>query len=206
MLATNEQISDAAKDMFPMNEQFVNAARTNLEAQLSIVTELSTKAIESIQKMVDLNLDTAKASAEDSATAARQLLAAKDPQELLSLTVTQAQPAAAKAIAYNLHLAAIAAATQAEIARAAEEQIAETDRKVSALVDEVSKRAPAGSDNVMAAMKSIVGTASAGYEHFSKTATQTVQAMETNLNTAADRFSQSVKPTMSTTEGQAIRQ
>jgi hypothetical protein len=30
--------------------------------------------------------------------------------------------------------------------------------------------------------------------------------METNLNTAADRFSQSVKPTMSTTEGQAIGQ
>jgi phasin family protein len=208
MLAINEQISkmsNATKDMFPVNEQFVNAAKTNLEAQLSIVTELSTKAIESIQKIVDLNLHTAKASAEDSAIAARALLAAKDPQELLSLTVAQAQPAAAKAIAYNLHLAAIAAATQAEIARAAEEQIADTDRKVSALVDEVSKCAPAGSENVMAAMKSAIGNASAGCEHFNKTAKQAVEAMESNLNTAANRLSQVVEHSTSATAGPASK-
>jgi phasin family protein len=202
----NERVASAAKNMSPMNEQLVDAARTRLEAQLSVLTELSAKAIESIQQVVDLNLNAAKASTEDSATAARQFLAAEDPQEFLSLTVAQAKPAAAKAIAYNLHLAAIAAATQAEIARAAEEQIAETDRKVSALVDEVAKSAPAGSENVMAVMKSAIGNASAGYEHFSKTTKLAVEVMETNLSTAANRFSQAAEPTASATAGRARKQ
>jgi phasin family protein len=232
--------------MPPVNEQFVDAARASLEARLSVVTELSINAIESIQQIVDLNLNAATATAEDSAVAAKQLLAAKDPEEFLSLsvaqakpaaaraieynlhltaiaaatqaeiarvaeeqidelvaakeskefllqTVAQARPAAARAIAYNLHLAAIAAATQAEIARVAEEKIDETDRKVSALIDGVSKSAPAGLEDVMAIMRCAIGNASAGYEHFSKTTRQAVEVMEMNLNTAANLLSQAAE-------------
>jgi phasin family protein len=193
MLTVSEQVSDAAGNMVPANEQFVAAAKSDLEAQLSILTAFSTKAIESIQQVVDLNLNAARASTEDSAAAARQFLAAQDPQEFLSLTVARAQPVAAKAIAYNLHLAAIAAATHAEIARAAEEEIAETDRKLSALIDRVAKSTPAGSENMMVLMKSAIGKVSAGYEHFSKTTKQAVQVMETNLNAAANRFTESAE-------------
>ena len=206
MAPANKRFANTAKNTRPVNEQFVDAAKTHLEAQLSVVTELSTKAIESIQQIVDLNLDAARASTEDAAAVARQLLAAKDPPGFLSLTAAQAQPAAAKAIAYNLHLAAIVAATQAEVARAAEAQIVETDRNVSALVDEVSKHAPAGSENVMAVMKSAIGNASEGYEHFSKATKQAVEAMETNLHAAADRLSQAVDHTASATTGRSRKQ
>lgn len=181
--------------MFPMNEQFTNAAKANLEAQLSILTALTAKAFESVEKVVDLNLNAAKASLEDSAVAARQLLAAKDPQEFLSLTAAQAQPTAAKAIAYGRHLAGIASTAQAEFTRAAEEQIAETGRKVSALVDDVSRNAPAGSENVIAIMKSAIGNASAGYEQLTKTTKQAVEVMEANLNTAVNQFSQAAEQT-----------
>jgi phasin family protein len=206
MLSADEQFPDTVNNVFPASEEFVSIAKTNLEAQLSVLTELSTKAIESIQQLVELNLNAAKASTEDSAAVARQVLAAKDPREFLSLTAAQAQPAAARAIAYNLHLAAIAAATQAEIARAAEEQIVETDRQVFALIDEASKSAPAGSENAIAVMKSAIGNASAGYEHFSKTAKQAVEVMETNLNTAADRFSQSAEQTANAATARARKE
>ena len=66
-------------------------------------------------------------------------------------------------------MAAIAAGTQAEFTKAAETQIAETNRKVISLVDEVSKNAPAGSENVVAAFKASLGNANAGYEQFTKT-------------------------------------
>jgi phasin family protein len=181
--------------MFPMNEQFASAAKTNIEAQLSIITALTTKAFESMEKVVDLNLNAAKASLEDSAVTARQLLAAKDPQEFLSLTAAQAQPTAAKAIAYSRHLAGIAAAAQAELTRATEEQIAETGRKVSALVDDVSKNAPAGSENVIAIMRSAIGNANAGYEQFTKTTKQAVEVMEANLNSAVSQFSDAAERT-----------
>lgn len=193
MLSGNPQLSPGK--MPPVSEQFLDAPKSTLAAQLSIVTDLAAKAIESVQKIIDLNLNAAKESTEDSANAAREFLAAKEPKEFLSMTVAQAQPAAVKAIAYHLHLAAIAAAAQTEIARAAEEQIVETDRQVSALVDEISRSAPAGSENVMAAMKSALGNASAGYEHFSKTATQAIEVLEDNLTMAATRFSQTIEQT-----------
>ena len=91
--------------MFPIPEQFSNVAKANLEAQLSLLTSLTSKAFESVEKVVDLNLNVAKASLEDSAIAAKQLLGAKDPQEFFSLSAAQAQPTAAKAIAYSRHLA-----------------------------------------------------------------------------------------------------
>ena len=113
---------------------------------------------------------------------------AKDPQEFFALTAAQAQPTAEKAISYSRQLAAIAAGTQAEFSKAAEEQIAETNRKVISLVDEVTKNAPAGSENVVAAIKATIGNANAGYEQLTKTAKQAAQAVENNVNAAVTQF------------------
>lgn len=181
--------------MFPINDQFSAIAKTNFESQMSTFATLAAKAFESVEKVVDLNLNAAKASLEDSAVTAKQLLAAKDPQEFFSLTAAQAQPAAAKAIAYGRHLANIASSTQAEFARAAEEQIAETGRKMSALVEDVSKNAPAGSENVIAIVKNAIGNANAGYEQFTKTTKQAVEVMEANLNSAVSQFAQTAEKT-----------
>ena len=181
--------------MFTVPDQFSTVAKANLEAQLSMFTNLTSKAFESMEKMVDLNLNIAKASLEDGSIAAKQLMSAKDPQEFFSLTAAQAQPTAAKAIAYSRHLAGIAAGAHAEFTRAAEEQIAETGRKVSSLVEDASKNAPAGSENLMALMKSAMGNANAGYEQFSKSTKQAVEAMETNMNAAVNQFSQAAEKT-----------
>ena len=181
--------------MFNIPEQFTTVAKTNLEAQLALFTNLTSKAFESVEKVVDLNLNIAKASLEDTSIAAKQLLTAKDPQEFFSLSAAQAQPTAAKAIAYGRHLAGIATSAQAEFTRAAEEQIAEAGRKVSALVDDVSKNAPAGSENVIAIVKSAIGNANAGYEQFSKSTKQAVEVMEANMNTAVSQFSQAADKT-----------
>jgi phasin family protein len=183
--------------MFTVPEQFSSVAKANIESQLAIFTALTTKAFESMEKVVDLNLNVAKASLEDSSIAAKQLLSAKDPQEFFSLTAAQAQPTAAKAIAYGRHLAGIATSAQAELTRAAEEQIAETGRKVSALVEDVSKNAPAGSENVIAIVKSAIGNANAGYEQFSRTTKQAVEVMEANMNSAVNQFSQAADKTAS---------
>lgn len=181
--------------MFTVPDQFSNVAKANFEAQLALFTSLTGKAFESVEKIVDLNLNVAKASMEDSSITAKQLLSAKDPQEFFSLTAAQAQPAAAKAIAYARHLAGIASSAQVELTRAAEEQIAETGRKVSALVEDVSKNAPAGSENVIAIVKSAIGNANAGYEQLSKSTKQAVEVMEANMNSAVNQFSQAAEKT-----------
>lgn len=178
--------------MFAVPEQFSAASKANLEAQLSMFSALTNKAFEGVEKMIDLNLNVAKASLEESNAAAKQFLAVKDPQEWLSLAASQAQPNAEKALAYGRHLATIASTVQAEFNKAAEAQIAETSRKVLELVEEVSKNAPAGSENAVALLKSAIGNANAGYEQLTKTTKQAVEAIETNLNNAVSQFGQAV--------------
>jgi phasin family protein len=178
--------------MFAIPEQFSNATKANFESQFAIFSSLTAKAFEGMEKLVELNLTAAKASLEESSITTRQLLAAKDPQEFFSLTAAQAQPTAEKAMSYSRQVQAIAAGTQAEFTKAAEAQIAETNRKVITLVDEVTKNAPAGSENVVAAIKATIGNANAGYEQLTKTTKQAVEAMETNVNAAVSQFAQAV--------------
>ena len=182
--------------MFTVPEQFSAATKANFETQLAMLNALTAKAFESVEKVIELNVNAARASFEESSEAARQLLAAKDAQEFFSLSAAQAQPNAEKALAYGRHLAGIASTTQAEFAKTAEVQVAEATRKVSTLVDEVTKNAPAGSENAIAIFKSMIGNASAGYEQFTRTAKQAVDTIEANMATATTQF---VKTTEKTT-------
>jgi phasin family protein len=181
--------------MFPINTQLADATKASLEAQFSILAALTAKSFESIEKVVDLNLNAARATLEDSTVVLQQLLSSKDPQDALSRAAAQAQPTAAKAIAYSRHLAGIVSSAQAEFSRVTEEQVSETGRKVSALIDDVSKNAPAGSENVIAIMKSAIGNASAGYEQLTKTTKQAVEVIEANMSTAVNQFSQAAEQT-----------
>jgi phasin family protein len=179
--------------MFAIPEQFSNATKATFESQYAIFSSLTSKAFESMEKLMELNISAAKASLEESANTTRQLLGAKDAQEFLSLTAAQVQPGAEKAMAYSRQVAAIAAGTQAEFTKAAETQLAETNSKVISLVDEMSKNAPAGSENVVAAFKASIGNANAGYEQFSKTAKQAAQTMESNVTAAVSQFTQAAQ-------------
>ena len=174
--------------MFSIPEQFSNATKANFEAQFAIFSALTNKAFEGVEKFVELNLTAAKASLEESSATTKQLLSAKDPQEFFSLASAQAQPNAEKSIAYGRHLASIASSTSAEFSKAAETQIAETNRKVISLVEEVSKNAPAGSENAVAMLKSAIANSNAGYEQFTKTAKQAAESIESNLSSAVNQF------------------
>jgi phasin family protein len=179
--------------MFAIPEQFSNATKANFESQFALLSSLTSKTFEGVEKLIDLNITAAKATLEESSATARQLLAAKDPQEFFSLTAAQAQPTAEKALSYSRQLASIAAGTSAEFSKAAESQIVEANRKVISLVDEVSKNAPAGSETFVAAVKTAISNANAGYEQFTKTTKQAVEAVESNMNAAVSQFTQAAR-------------
>jgi phasin family protein len=179
--------------MFPNQEQFFAATKANFEAQLASLANLNKKVFEGVEQVIALNLNAAKATLEESTAAAQQLAAAKDAQEFLQLSTAQAKPSAEKALAYGRHLASIASATQAEITKAAEAHIAETNTKVIALIDELSKNAPAGSEQAISALKSVIGNVNAGYEQLNKTGKQAVQTLEENLATLSKNITQAAE-------------
>ncbi len=179
--------------MFSLPEEFSAATKNHFEAQLAMITTLTNKAFESIEKLVDLNMNVVKASLEESTIAAQKLMAVKNPQELMAFTSTQAQPGTDKAMAYSRHLATIASTTQAEFTKTAEAQIAETNKKMLDLIEQVTKNAPAGSEQMVAMMKSALSNANAGYEQLTKTTKQAVETIEGNLNNAVTQFSRTAE-------------
>jgi phasin family protein len=181
--------------MFAFPEQFSTATKTNLESQFAMFSALTSKTFEGMEKLVGLNIATAKSALENSSATARQLLGAKDAQEFFALSASQAQPAAEKAMSYSRELASIAADTGAEFSKAAEGQFAEVNRKVISLVDEVTKNAPAGSETYVSALKTAISNANAGYEQLNKTSKQAVQAMESNVSNAMSQFGQAARKT-----------
>jgi hypothetical protein len=90
-------------------------------------------------------------------------------------------------------VASIATDAGAEFSKAAESQFAEVNRKVISLVDEVTKNAPAGSETYVSALKTAISNANAGYEQFTKTTKQAVEAIESNLNAAVSQFTQATR-------------
>jgi phasin family protein len=117
----------------------------------------------------------------EAADTTQAVLSVKDPQELLALQTSLFQPAAEKAAAYSRHLYDIAAATNAEVSKVAEETAAEAQRKFMSVVDSAMKNAPAGSENAVALVKSAVAAANNAYESVNKAAKQAADVAEANF-------------------------
>ncbi len=179
--------------MFTVPEQFTNATKASFDAQITAMTALTQKAFASVEKIVALNMTVAKDAFAENTAAAQQLLSAKGAQDFLTLTTASAKPAADKVMAYGRELASIAAAAQADFSQEAEQQLADSRRKVGALIDDVTKNAPAGTENAVAMFKNAIGNANAGFDQLSTTAKQAAQAIETNVGNTVSKFSQAAE-------------
>ena len=124
-------------------EQVVAANKANVETLFG----LTNKAFEGVERLVELNLQVAKAALSEVAEGTKAALSVKDAQELLSLQAGMLQPSAEKAVAYGRHVYDIAATTNAEVGKVAETQMAELQKKFLAGVDGAIKNAPAGSES-----------------------------------------------------------
>jgi phasin family protein len=158
-------------------EQLMAAQKANVET----LFDLTNKAFEGVEKLVELNLQVAKASMGDVAATTKAALSVKDAQELLSLQAGLLQPAAEKAAAYSRHLYDIAAATGAEITKATESQMADAQKKFMTAVDGAVKNAPAGTENAVALVKSALSAANNAYESVHKAAKQAADVAEANF-------------------------
>jgi phasin family protein len=159
-------------------DQFAAVQQRNVEAFLT----LSQKAFENVEKVVSLNLQTTKASLEDTREA---VLGAKDPKAMFSAPTELFQPAVDKATAYSRELYEIATQANAELSKTAEESVVQARQQMLALIEGAMKNAPAGSENVVNLLKTgllAANQAFDGVQNLAKKATETVEA---NVSTFA---------------------
>jgi phasin family protein len=172
-------------------EQFLAAQKAAVESFFGF----SHKAFESVEKMVELNMQTAKTSLAEAAETTKAMLSVKDAQEFVTMQAGLLQPSAEKAAAYSRHLYDIVAGAGAEVTKAAEATMADGQKRVLSLFDTAMKNAPAGSENAVALVKSAVAAANNAFETVQKASKQAVEVAEANFTQMTNT---AVKATQST--------
>ena len=162
-------------------EQIVAAQKANIETLFG----LTNKAFEGVEKLVELNMQVAKASLSEVAEGVNAALSVKDAQELIALQASLLQPAAEKAAAYSRHVYDIAASTNADIGKLVEAQSADVQAKYMSVVDAAAKNAPAGSENAVALVRTAVAAANNAFETVQKAAKQAANVAESNFQAMA---------------------
>lgn len=101
-----------------MTPQFPAAGKWQFATQFDILGAATRQLIESTEQVIALNIDTSRTAFERSANAVRQLLAMKDPRDLLVLG-GQSEEQFQQMLAYTRELFTIATEAQAKLARQA---------------------------------------------------------------------------------------
>ncbi len=168
--------------LYPTPEDLSEAQKQNIDAMM----KLSQKAFEGIEKMVELQLDAARSSLQETADKFQALMSVKDAADVVSLNKNIAAPNAEKALAYSRTIYDIASQTSSEVHRLVDAQIADANKKLIDALEEFSRTAPAGSEGVVAMMKSSLTAANSAYETANKAARQVDEIAERNMRAAAE--------------------
>jgi phasin family protein len=166
--------------MYQAPEQLLALNKANLEAAV----RFAGIALEGAERMLELQLKTAKSAFADGVQQAKALTEIKDVQEFAQLKNTMAQPTLDKATSYVKSIYDVAAATQSEINKLVEEQVAEFNKQVVTSLDKAVKSAPAGSEVAVAAVKSAITAVNSAYDNLSKSAKQFADMTQANVEAA----------------------
>jgi phasin family protein len=162
-------------------EQMLNSIK---QSQAAMV-EMAARSIECMEKHLELNLKAAKANLADATEASSQLMSVKDFPELYAVSQTVGQPAVGKAAAYNRNIYNINAEAATEFAKLVESRIEEANKAMSSAVNALSKNAPAGTEGMVAMMKSAFAASNSAFDAINKATKQVVEMVETNVEAAA---------------------
>ena len=163
-------------------EQLTEMNRKAAETAMKL-TQLS---IEQGERLMKLQLDAVRGMMDDGMKAARALTEARDPQQWSALQQKNMQDMLARMTEYSRSVQDIAGKTQQEISGLVESRASAMNAQFQAMVDEMAKSAPAGSEPAVAAMKQTLAAANALADTMTKTAQQFAKSAESAIKVAAD--------------------
>ena len=178
-------------------EQLMTSHKANVETLFG----LTSKAFEGMERLIELNVQVAKAAMVEAADTTQAVLSVKDGQELLALQTSLLQPVAEKAAAYNRHVYEIVATTGAEVTKVVESTGADAQAKFMAVVDNAVKNAPAGTENAVALVKSAVAAANNAFESMQKAVKQAADVADANFQAVS---STAVRATQAASKGKRV--
>ncbi len=162
--------------------QFAELGKVNV-AQAS---KFAAIALENAEKVLKLNLTTAKAAIAQGVEGATAVAAVKDVQELFSLPTRYAETGVQSVVGYSKSLYEISSEAQSQYSALAEEALAGYTKGLASWVEKASASAPAGSEVAINAFKSSVAATSAAFDQFQKASKQVVSFADASVRAAAE--------------------
>jgi phasin family protein len=169
---------------------FQGQTATAQQANLDFFFGLAGSMPEGEERLVRLNLDTAKTTLADWYQRVQGGLAKKDGQEITSLRDALALPSADKVLTYERQVAEIASTTQTQLAEVINARYQEVNRQLEWFVENVAKNAPVGSEAAIAFLKQGFSLANTAYESVQKATKQAVNVAQGNLEAATKAASE----------------
>jgi len=167
--------------MLSTQEQFVAATKAHFDAQIQMITSLTSKAFEGVEKVIELNMAAVKSTMQELAESGKGLGAAKDPQEFIAAVSANLQPNTDKVLEYGRQLTEIANSLHPELTKAAEEQLTQTRQKLNEILAIAAKNAPAGSESAIEALQSMLSNADSSFDQLIKNTRQAVETLQSNV-------------------------
>jgi len=158
--------------------QVIELQRMHFDA----LNSLGHAVLAAAEKLTQLNLGAGRQAIDRFTETARSLGCVADPAAALALT----QPSIEQLMSYSRNLVAIGNGLHAEVARVVETQIAEGNRRVSALVEYAARNAPAGSENVVSLLRGAVAAGHSTFDTVTRTARQAAEWADANVAAAAN--------------------
>ena len=151
-------------------EQFLASAT----AAVADLNAMAATAMAGFEKLIELNMSTAKSALVDVEKQMLTGFVAKTPD--LAASAALVQPMAEKAAAYGRAVAGIVTETGTALSKAAEGKFADVQAQAVATIESAMKSAPAGSESVVAAFKNALSTGQAAVATAQAQAKQAVEA------------------------------
>jgi phasin family protein len=170
-------------------EQFAAAQKANLD----ICFGLTSKVVEGIEKLVELNQQAIRSTLSESRENALNALSPKEPRDWITLPAALSAPIPERIQSYSRQVFDIASSIQGEFARLAQAQCEAYNKRVQRLVDDVAKSSPAGSEAAIAAWKAAVTATNTLVETVQKSYQQAAQAAESNFAAATTAASKATR-------------
>lgn len=161
-------------------EQFAASNKATVDSLLAVANT----ALATAERIAALNLGTARAALEDSASATRAVLEVKNPNEVAALQSSLVQPAVQKAVNYSRSLYEISSESQQQVAKMLESQFADFQSQIAGLVAQATKAAPAGSEGIVAAMQSAIAAANSAFGNMTAMTKQFTETAQANMAAA----------------------
>ena len=177
------------------SELLSSAARTQLSSQLDFATSMTESMIETMEKLMGLNLQAARASLDMTMESAQQLMATKDPQDFMTVSGNQLQPHADIVMTYVRHLSNIASGTQRDLARITQDKVNESSREIVSILDKLGSGAPEASRNSISLLKTVIDNAASGYGEINQNTQNAIAQLESSISTTGHELTTVAKKT-----------